>query len=615
MSRDSNMPAVLEAVDLQKRIADLPKGCISRKTINGKVRYYNQWYENGKTRGRIIHEEDLDAVKAGIEERRACEARLEEIREHIDDLNSPSGFRSCVIMGRPLLDMFGEVERLGRRDCFADIEDYIHSDERLVCILYGLRRSGKTTMIGQMIRSMTAEELSRTAFIDARSADEIRDIYYDIQLLAALEVRNIFIDEATAVKDFIDMGGALATLAATGLRIVLSGTDSLGFFFAKNDSLYYETKMIHMNPIPFREHARLIPKDDIDQYIRLGGTMRMGEFDLNRPDLYEYDSPFACQASLEEYTDLAIAENIQHSLERYEIDGKMYLLDELHEAKELTNVINRVIEDIDHRFIVDVVEKDFTSTDLAMAIRNNRRSKDLSGAFDIIDKHAVVEALKKRMSIVDAESAKVKVLPRHLAVIREYLKQLDLICDYEEEQLVDDRWSTARRTLITQPGMRFCHTRILLDALMKDESFSILTSSVKKRIAQGIEDTVCGRIMEEIVLFETQRSLPKNLSMRKIGFADGEIDMLVYDEDRDSCVICEIKHSTERHPAQYRHLVDADKCGAIEWRYGPIERRAVLYRGAPASADGIDYLNVEEYLKGLPDAAAALFPPAEGNTE
>ena len=34
--------------ELERQIAALPIGYISKKTINGKTRYYHQWTENGK---------------------------------------------------------------------------------------------------------------------------------------------------------------------------------------------------------------------------------------------------------------------------------------------------------------------------------------------------------------------------------------------------------------------------------------------------------------------------------------------------------------------------------------------------------------------------------------
>ena len=50
---------------------------------------------------------------------------------------------------------------------------------------------------------------------------------------------------------------------------------------------------------------------------------------------------------------------------------------------------------------------------------------------------------------------------------------------------------------------------------------------------------------------------------------------------------------------QYRHLIDAEKCAQTEHRYGPITGKIVLYRGESQVVDGIQYQNVEEYLRHM----------------
>ena len=84
-----------------------------------------------------------------------------------------------------------------------------------------------------------------------------------------------------------------------------------------------------------------------------------------------------------------------------------------------------------------------------------------------------------------------------------------------------------------------------------------------------------------------------------LQFAVGEFDMVVFDPAAASCEIFEIKHSTEVVPEQARHLLDPEKCAMTEHRYGSVTRKTVLYRGATQDGEGIRYVNVEEYLKGV----------------
>ncbi len=79
-----------------------------------------------------------------------------------------------------------------KRECYQQLYDYIYGDvSDRVFILYGLRRTGKTTLIRQLIADMA-------------------------------------------------------------MKIVLSGTDSLGFMFTKDEALYDRCIMCHTSFIPYR---------------------------------------------------------------------------------------------------------------------------------------------------------------------------------------------------------------------------------------------------------------------------------------------------------------------------------------------------------------------------
>lgn len=83
------------------------------------------------------------------------------------------------------------------------------------------------------------------------------------------------------MEDFIGSAALFSDIYATqGMKIVLSGTDSLGFWFALHQELYDRAITIHTTFIPFREHSCLLGINSIDEYIRYGGTLRAGELDF-----------------------------------------------------------------------------------------------------------------------------------------------------------------------------------------------------------------------------------------------------------------------------------------------------------------------------------------------
>ena len=71
--------------------------------------------------------------------------------------------------------------------------------------------------------------------------------------------------------------------------------------------------------------------------------------------------------------------------------------------------------------------------------------------------------------------------------------------------------------------------------------------AVQERILNEIK----GRMLEDIVLQETQMANPKK-EVFVLQFAIGEFDMVVFDPLEGNCQIFEIKHSTEAVKSQYR---------------------------------------------------------------
>ena len=114
------------------------------------------------------------------------------------------------------------------------LQDYLYWDVRdKVFILYGLHRTGKTTLIRQVLAEMSGADLAKSAFIQIGAGNNLSQVNADLKLLADNRFKYIFIDEVTLIEDFID-GAALFSdmFAACGMKIVLSGTESRGFLFS-----------------------------------------------------------------------------------------------------------------------------------------------------------------------------------------------------------------------------------------------------------------------------------------------------------------------------------------------------------------------------------------------
>ena len=349
--------------------------------------------------------------------------------------------------------------------------------------------------------------------------------------------------------------------------------------------------------------SRLLGIDSIDEYIRYGGTLRAGELAFDDEDVNAQDASFRDNESTRRYIDTAICKNIQHSLACYESGGHFRHLYSLYEAGELTSAINRIIEDMNHRFLISVLTDDFLSHDLRLTAANLRKERDpekRTEALDAIDTEAVTRRLMELLDIRNKEEQSIGITTAHIIEIKQYLAALELIVDCPIES-ADPGIEPVEHILFTQPGMRYCQAQALVHSLLKDEQFSALSEYDKMQITGRILEEVRGRMMEDIVLLETMKAADKDHRVFKLQFEAGEFDMVIYDQKENSCEIFEIKHSSKQVPFQYRHLVDEDKCQRTERRFGPIQGRYILYRGEDAQMEnGVQYWNVENYLKALP---------------
>ena len=592
-------------MELENEIAILPQGSINIKKINGKEQPYLQWTENGKSKSKYIKKNEREEIFASVERRKQLQEELREIKKlEVVDTPVPTKFETSVVIGNRLLAMTKGVRNLKERDCFKQLQKYLNSDATdRVCLVFGLRRTGKTTMLRQAVLKMTTEQASKTAYIKAKGTDTMAAMNRDLEKLLELGYENVFIDEVTLMDDFIDSAALFSDIYATqGMKIVLSGTDSLGFWFALHQELYDRAITIHTTFIPFREHSRLLGIDSIDEYIRYGGTLRAGELDFDDEDVNAEDASFRDDESTRRYIDTAICKNIQHSLSCCQDGGYFRHLQSLYEAGELTGAINRIIEDMNHRFLIRILINKFKSHDLGSAADVLRRERDPERRNDIldrIDKDAVTKRLMDLLEIRNREDQSIGITNAHVEEIKEYLKALDLIVDVPSETIIPSA-EPLENIIFTQPGMRYCQAQALVHSLAKDELFASLSEKEKAMVSERILEEVRGRMMEEIVLLETFKSAKKNKRVFKLTFSVGEFDMAIYDSKENTCECYEIKHSVQIVPAQTKYLIDEEKLNQTSKRFGKISKRCVLYRGEDTVLEnGIEYRNVEAYLKEL----------------
>ena len=542
-----------------------------------------------------------DAAKANTARYHAIYQKLESYGQPVVTaavLSQMPEFHTNVVTGAGLQALANSVAKYGKRDCFSTLQKFVNgSYDGKICILYGLRRTGKTTLLFQMLSELPIE---KTAYIKVQTTDDMSRLTKDLKVLFELGYRYVFIDEITLLNDFIDTAAVLSDVfSMMGMKIVVSGTDSLGFAMANRDELYDRSVTIHTSFIPFREYARLLNICSVDSYIEYGGTLKMENMSFDDPDAAFDEVAFRDDESTRKYIDTAISRNIQHTLKNDHYGEYFNQLRELYEKGELTNVINRIVQHMNHRFVLRVVEDEFKSHDFGSAkelLLHDLPAERATVLYDVNEKQ-ILERLKAIIEVKEKSETTVPITQEHIDKVKKYLLMLDLIVNCPERY---ESGKQAEHIVFSQPGMRYAIAKALVYSLMQDAYFASISEADKAYITGKILDDVKGRMLEDIVLLEVCKAAPSTMEAFKFKFdAGGEFDMVIYDKTSQNCRIYEIKHSAKVNEKQTIHLRDAEKCQIVENRFGPISGKFVLYRGKDTFAEGVQYLNVENFLCGL----------------
>ena len=166
-------------------IENLPQGGISYKKINGKEYAYYQWRENGKQRSRRVKDDELELLTNQISRRKELQNILKNNNIAVKITpQSTYNFHCAIRIGDELDRFVKPVKDWKKRQCYHQLYDYVYSDiQDKVFILYGLRRTGKTTIIRQLISDMDREMRNRTVFIQMQDKKTLADINQDLKYL------------------------------------------------------------------------------------------------------------------------------------------------------------------------------------------------------------------------------------------------------------------------------------------------------------------------------------------------------------------------------------------------------------------------------------------------
>jgi len=113
-----NTNAMDRITELTEKIAALPKGYISQKTIGGKIYYYHQWSAQGKKQSKYLHDSEIKPLTEQIELRKRLQAELKKLRSNPQrnegiDMKYTLMHKRVTVAEVELDEVSGFIQRIG----------------------------------------------------------------------------------------------------------------------------------------------------------------------------------------------------------------------------------------------------------------------------------------------------------------------------------------------------------------------------------------------------------------------------------------------------------------------------------------------------------------------
>ena len=501
------------------------------------------------------------------------------------------------------------IKGMNKRDAFTKIKSFVEGDECYkgkILAIYGLRRTGKTTLMEQVLCE-TSIRTDSCVFLEVQDKDTMADLEKRIIEEQAKGKTVIVIDEITKASDFISNSSALSDcFAKEGIKIIIAGTDSLSISFAEEGELYDRTCKVNTTYISFAEHCRVLQTNDMDEYIEFGGLM---EKSGDEKIITDYESML-------KYLDSAVSSNIANSLKNNTyLDERDSSLKELSRS-ELRSIVEKITE-----LYSGKINKAICEEQLKSVMLNKTNYKLL----DIADKEVVNTLVMKKKDIAKEfaeiinadEKISVYVTPQMIEELERWLKTLNLLSIVEERtfEKTMGSWETFKPVYayyIVQPAIKYNHLRKAIEYVEENEKYYSLNERQREEYMKFLDEKVKGDMTEQIVIFDVMNSLPQNRYMvckpkfRINNDTVGEYDMLIYDKYENKYWGFEIKHTSNpfneydengKYIGQDKTLINTEIQEVVDEYYGNRENVSVLYNGKPMiAATGTEYYNIADFL-------------------
>ncbi|MDR0273637.1 MAG: AAA family ATPase [Clostridiales bacterium] len=439
--------------------------------------------------------------------------------------------------------------------------------------MYGMRSTGKTVILRQL--AGREEFLAQSAYLTLNYGEHsITEIYKWIGNLIKTGIKYFYIDEITWADGFVDMAMELADVWASyeGVKIMLSGTDSLAFTFAKQESLHGRYEQFSTTQMSYPEYLRIIKGNTLDfvllkgnilDYVHCGGVF----WKKTRPGRDEYT----------EYLESGVVWNIYNSI--LNTRRKTMLGEEIRfvSLKELFSICNGICNCVAAQYLYTHAQ-DAGGEPLVNALDTVLQNcgiaippAEASGIFPPV--------FKSETSVYEKEK---------VDSVIEIMRKIEFLTDIE----IHSESGTKIIPMFAQTSVAHEFAYSALRAVLKSQTprnFELLNF---------IEEYIDGELLDSACILTFGKDY-LSVSKYRSNAGDDEIDIVAFDNRTHILYLYEIKRGLKTKTEYAKHLKKNYLVEALLEKYGTTDvKKAVLYRGdytIPPKND-IPYYKIEDYL-------------------
>lgn len=207
------------------------------------------------------------------------------------------------------------------------------------------------------------------------------------------------------------------------------------------------------------------------------------------------------------------------------------------------------------------------------------------GISDILNTEGIEDRVRYQLRIV--KDFDTEIDEKYIEELKEFLISICVIQEYKRIKYFHGNFDVIATPLYVQPGLYYNQAIELVRCLSESESFLKLPKNVREQLVTKIIEDVEGNLLEQVVLLNELQTK----QIMQLTYMGKEIDLI--EKDGNFLNLFEIKRSKKQVKNQKKWLYDKELNDKIEYHFGKIKSRKVLYLG---ETDG-DYINIEEFLK------------------